>query len=73
MIDYLKHWKDLGKAGIIVSVCYGPMGPSGEPMFSVTAMSPTGDTFSNPFAANSLEHAIEIALAEARIRGWYLN
>jgi hypothetical protein len=73
MSDHMRRLETLGRAGIIVSICYGMMGSSGEPAFSVTAMSATGEQFSNPFAANSFEHAIEIVETEALRRGWHPN
>ena len=62
-LDYLAN------RDIITSVCYGPCGDKGI-MFSVNVLTGDGDSFSRPFAASSLEHAIDIAYSECVGRGW---
>lgn len=54
----------LGRMGITVSVCCGPSGD--DPfLWTVQCLANNGREFDRPFAANSFEHAIEIAELEA--------
>jgi hypothetical protein len=69
MIDHIQRWQELGKAGVIVSIAYGPM-PNGQLVFSVDAMCTNGDHFARPYAAETFEQAVEIAVREALKRGW---
>jgi hypothetical protein len=68
----IERWLALGKAGVTVSICYGPA-KRGVLGFSVDAMSGTGQTFEQPFAAESFEHAVAIAERESLARGWLAN
>jgi hypothetical protein len=68
----LERWQKLGKSGVTVSICYGPA-KRGVLGFSVDALSTTGESFEQPFAADSFEHAVEIAERESLARGWLAN
>lgn len=59
----------LGRAGLVVSICCGPLGdtPFG---WSVQVLSRDGQEFDRPFAADSFTHAITIAVTEITRRGW---
>lgn len=70
LLQDLVSWTALGEAGITVSICCGP---SGDHAFcwSVDALAPNRRAaFERPYAANSLQHAIEIAVTEVTRRGW---
>jgi hypothetical protein len=79
MDEFIRRWQALAKSGVTVSIVYGRDGiashrfPDGEFCFSVDAMSSTGESFPRPFAAETLNQAIEIAEIEARARGWIAN
>lgn len=68
-LDPVKRWLALGDAGLMVSICYGRF-PSGRLQFSVNVLSAQGESFSRPYAAESLEQAVDIAEIETRKRGW---
>jgi hypothetical protein len=59
----------LGRAGLTVSVCFGPSGNAGC-LWSVTVLSGTCEEFDRPYAATSFDHAVEIAKIESIARGW---
>lgn len=62
-------WEQMGRHGLTVSICCGPCGA--EPFgWSVDMMGPDGACLSRPYAARSLDHAIDIAWHEATERGW---
>lgn len=61
----------LGVHGLLVSICYGPTGPDRRIMWTVTVLTPLGQSFDSPFAAKSLRQAAEIARLECEKRGWY--
>jgi hypothetical protein len=67
--ESLERWLALGRAGLTVSICYGPVKPH-VLSFSVDVLSTTGQTFEEPIAAGSFEQAVEIAETEALKRGW---
>ena len=60
----------LGAAGLVVSICYGPMGSMRSMRYSVDVLYDVGEFFDAPFAAESLEQCLEIAEIESRKRGW---
>lgn len=60
----------IGRLGITISICCGPCG-SHPFRWSVHAMNDRGQEFDVPFAAQSFEHAMEIAETEIVARGWY--
>jgi hypothetical protein len=66
----LERWLALGRAGLTVSICYGPTKRRGVFSFSVDALSSTGESFEQPFSCESFEQAVEIAEIEAVRRGW---
>jgi len=68
----IARWERLGRRGLIVSVVFGPSGASAECRWTVDVMTRDFQSFDRPFAARSLEHAIEIAEIEAIERGWWL-
>lgn len=59
----------LGRSGLTVSVCCGPAGRGGF-AWSVQVLSRQGEEFDRPFAAESFEHAVEIAELEVKKRDW---
>jgi hypothetical protein len=61
--------EQLGRGGLTISVCCGPSGGQSF-RWSVFVGAPNGDEFNMPYAANSFEHAIEIAELEAVRRQW---
>jgi hypothetical protein len=66
----LDRWRALATCGIIVSICYGPLG-GGVPAWTVQAMyALRGEAFDRPFHARNFAHCVEIAEVEARKRGW---
>jgi hypothetical protein len=69
LLDRLTQWTALAEAGITVSICCGPSGR--DPFrWSVQALAADGREFEEPYAAASLQHAIEIAVIEVMRRGW---
>ena len=63
----------LGDLGLVVSVCYGPMGGSREHLYSVDILNPeTGESFEKPYAARSFAQALAIAEVEGRAQGLIL-
>jgi hypothetical protein len=69
----IERMEALGRAGITVSVCCGPCGtlPFRWSVQATAAVSPGHfEEFEMPYAANSFEHAIEIAELEVVKRGW---
>ena len=68
MNELVRRWQALAEAGLTVSICYGRS--KDRLIFSVDVMSRIGEIFSKPFAAETLEQAIEIAEKESYQRGW---
>ena len=65
--DPVVRMEALGRAGLTISVCCGPAGI--VPFrWSVQVLSAQWGEFPRPFAADSFEHAIEIAEHEIAIR-----
>ena len=63
----------LGRIGITVSVCCGPCGasPFRWTVLALAEVSPGYvEEFAQPYAANSFDHAVEIAELEVVKRGW---
>ena len=52
-----------------MSFVYGPCGREGV-WWSVNVLTTSGDMFEKPYLANSLEHAVEIAIKECKERNW---
>ena len=70
--DAIARFEALGRAGCTVSIACGPCGL--EPFrWTVQALSPNGEEFARPFAAQSFAHAVEIAEMEIYQRGWLAN
>lgn len=67
--DPITRWEVFGRRGFVVSVCCGPCGDKGF-LWSVDVMTPGGMSFDVPYAANSLDHALDIVEAELKRRGW---
>lgn len=59
----------LARNGITISICYGP-GPDQGFYWSVNVLTQEYQEFHRPFAANSLEHCLDIAIKECLERGW---
>lgn len=59
----------LAAAGIVTSLAYGHCGDRGI-CWTVNCMASVLDSFEQPFAARTLEQAVEIAIIECTKRGW---
>jgi hypothetical protein len=68
-LDPVQRWQALSERGLLVSICCGQV--AGLPPFSVQVMTLTGESFDCPYAANSLDQAVDIAETEATKRGWF--
>lgn len=67
----LEVWRDLGSAGIVVSIIYGPSGGAATRCWSVALLFPDGSgADKDPFAAESFGHAVWIAWQMAFKLGW---
>jgi hypothetical protein len=65
-----ERWQAFGRAGLIVSICYGPLGAH-EYGWSVAVLSPRhGDEFEHPYAVHTLTLALDLVDTECRRRGW---
>jgi hypothetical protein len=68
--DLIARLEALGRAGLLVSVCFG-FTPVGVLRWSVDVMrAESGEGFDQAFAARDFGHCLEIAEAQARSRGW---
>ena len=65
----IERLESLGRSGLTVSVCCGPCGVDAFG-WSVTVLNRDGHEFDRPFAAESFDHAVEIAEIEVATRGW---
>ena len=68
-MTFLERMEALGRAGMTVSIVYGPCGDRGL-QWSVNVLSPDGREFARPFLANDALHALDIAELEIHQRGW---
>lgn len=59
----------LANNGISTSIVYGPCGAKGA-LFSVDVLTAEYKSFERPFAATTLQQAVDIALLECKKRGW---
>jgi len=66
--DVVRRWQRLTERGLVVSICCGQI--AGGPLFSVEVMTLKGESFDRPYAASTLDQAVEIAEIEATKRGW---
>jgi hypothetical protein len=60
----------LAALGVTVSFVHGHCGYLKRVCWSVDVLTLRGQSFFSPFAANSLEHCLEIAVKECIERGW---
>ena len=58
--------KRLGELGITTSICYGPERCG----YSVMCVNRDWDMFDRPIAGRTILHCCDIAIIEARVRGW---
>ena len=66
----LARMEQLGRAGLMVSICCGPSRKDRQFTWSVDVVNREGWSFEEPYRADNFEHAIAIAEVEARRRGW---